>query len=256
MRPICQTCSHSQEDHLIPFKPIKGKKYRCTNEDCDCQAFVAMIPEPPKTDNDDAIIVQINKHGQYVAQRGHFGTLPNPADAVIAFSDLDACLAYYKEESLDTENGFQMELNVDAHVMAVDEMVGDEYHTIQELYDYRMVYNAHAVLLWSIMGYPVVKSKKHSDGEPCFDGEFFIVSANLPTGQVTNHYPLKYWDLFYIEESELAPEWDGHTPEIAYNRLYNYITRELFLDEGGERDEVLAVQDAGEAGDEDRLVAS
>lgn len=95
----------------------------------------------------------------------------------------------------------------------------DEHHTMDELYEYRMLYNAHAAQGWLAAGIPVVKSHRHSDGEECFGGGWFIVSAALPTGQVSNHYRDEFWDLFAVPEVETAPEWDGHTPAIAAERL-------------------------------------
>ena len=47
--------------------------------------------------------------------------------------------------------------------------------------------------------------------------------ANLPTGQISNHYELKNWDLFQIPEKEIADEWDGHTPQEAAERLHKYL---------------------------------
>ena len=70
---------------------------------------------------------------------------------------------------------------------------------------------------------PVIKSFKHSDGEPCFGGGWFIVMAQLPTGQISNHYEIKDWDMFKCEELEKAWEWDGHTPKDAADRLKEYI---------------------------------
>lgn len=95
----------------------------------------------------------------------------------------------------------------------------DEYHTMAELYEYRMLYNAHAANGWRAVGIPVVKSLRHSDGELCFGGGWFIVTATLPTGQVSNHYENKDWDLFHVPEVDTAPEWDGHTPQCAASRL-------------------------------------
>lgn len=94
----------------------------------------------------------------------------------------------------------------------------DGYHTHAELYDYRMLYNAHAAAGWLDAGYRVVKSWKHSDGELCFGGGWFVVCAELPTGQVTNHYEAKHWDLFVIPE-ETPPVYDGHSPTDASHRL-------------------------------------
>jgi len=103
--------------------------------------------------------------------------------------------------------------------------VSDGYHTFNELYYYRMLYNAAFFNLlpkeW------VHKSKRHHTGEECFGGGWFVVMANLPTGQVSNHYELKDWDLFKVPEKEFADEWDGHTPQEAAERLYKYLQQEL-----------------------------
>lgn len=70
----------------------------------------------------------------------------------------------------------------------------------------------------------VIKSKRHYDGEECFGGGWFIVMADLPTGQISNHYELKDWDKFNIAEVEHADKWDGHTPNEAADRLEKYLT--------------------------------
>ena len=102
--------------------------------------------------------------------------------------------------------------------------VSDGYHTFNELYYYRMLYNAAFFNL--LPKERVHKSKRHHDGEECFGGGWFIVMANLPTGQISNHYELKYWDLFKVPEKEIADEWDGHTPQEAAERLYKYLQQE------------------------------
>lgn len=63
---------------------------------------------------------------------------------------------------------------------------------------------------------------KHSDGSECFGGGWFIVMAELPTGQISNHYELKYWDLFQIPQEETGFEYDGHTAAEALERLRKY----------------------------------
>ena len=102
--------------------------------------------------------------------------------------------------------------------------VSDGYHTFNELYYYRMLYNAAFFNLlpksW------VHKSKRHHTGEECFGGGWFIVMANLPTGQISNHYELKNWDLFQVPEKEFADEWDGHTPQEVAERLKRYLQQE------------------------------
>ena len=90
----------------------------------------------------------------------------------------------------------------------------------QELYDFRLVLNALLFNEWAETGkYEVYKSKRHHDGEPCFDGEWFIVVAILPSGQVTNHYHIKYWDYFKIPSYEkVKDEFDGHTSSVVLLR--------------------------------------
>jgi hypothetical protein len=67
----------------------------------------------------------------------------------------------------------------------------------------------------------VHKSRRHNDGEyPFGKDNWFIVSAILPTGQISNHYPMEDWDLFMIPETEKALfEFDGHTSQDVIERL-------------------------------------
>ena len=130
--------------------------------------------------------------------------------------------------SLDTYNQFG-KADIDKNIAWLEKQVepidkgeiSDGYHTFNELYYYRMLYNAAFFNLlpkeW------VHKSKRHHDGEECFGGGWFIVMANLPTGQISNHYELKDWELFQIPEKEVADEWDGHTPQKAAERLHEYL---------------------------------
>ncbi len=103
--------------------------------------------------------------------------------------------------------------------------VSDGYHTFNELYRYRMLYNAAFFNLLARNGQvEVCKSRRHSDGEKCFGSDdWFIVMAILPTGQVSNHYESKYWDLFDVPERETAFEYDGHTPNEAADRIEKYL---------------------------------
>ncbi|MCS4278033.1 hypothetical protein M2390_003256 [Mycetocola sp. BIGb0189] len=95
----------------------------------------------------------------------------------------------------------------------------DGYHTFDELYEFRMLYHRHAVSGWLAAGVPVVKSWRHSDGEECFGGDWFIVVASLPVGQVSNHYPAEDWGLFEVPEVEIPPAFDGHTSSTVVERL-------------------------------------
>lgn len=103
--------------------------------------------------------------------------------------------------------------------------VTDGYHTFAELYDFRKVYNAVLFNEWARQDlYNVHKSKKHFDGEDCFGGGWFIVMAVLPTGQISNHYELKDWDLFDVPATETAiVQFDGHTSKDVLERLQRLI---------------------------------
>lgn len=94
--------------------------------------------------------------------------------------------------------------------------VSDSYHTFHELYDFRRAYNAALV---NTHAYPCIKSHRHSDGELCFGGGWFVVQMQLPTGQISNHYEDKHWDEFDCEERECADPWDGHTEKDVLERL-------------------------------------
>lgn len=116
--------------------------------------------------------------------------------------------------------------------------LSDGYHTFDELYEFRKMYNAaffnlcakldndlfqnHDVIEPTLSNplYNVHKSWKHHDGELCFGGGWFIVVAMLPAGQITNHYKAKDWDLFDIPETDKAKyPFDGHTGQDVIERL-------------------------------------
>ena len=101
----------------------------------------------------------------------------------------------------------------------------DGYHTFNELYEFRKLYNALLFKEWKKNGkYEVYKSKRHYNGELCFGGDWFIVVAILPTGQISNHYEMKDWDLFDIPEYEKSKyEFDGHTSRDVLERLEGII---------------------------------
>lgn len=99
--------------------------------------------------------------------------------------------------------------------------VSDGYHTFNELYEFRKVFNAALFNEWFWQGvYNVHKSNRHNDGELCFGGGWFIVVAVLPNGQISNHYESKDWDLFKIPEQERALfPFDGHTANDVLERI-------------------------------------
>lgn len=105
--------------------------------------------------------------------------------------------------------------------------VSDGYHTFDELYLYRKLYNAALFNEWAKLGlYEVHKSLRHFDGELCFGGGWFVVSATLPAGQVSNHYEVSDFHLFSVPERERAVEWDGHTPAMAADRIHSFLLQQ------------------------------
>ena len=93
--------------------------------------------------------------------------------------------------------------------------ISDGFHTMAELYHHRailfsVIVRDHKDLAW--------KSKLHHDGT-MYDG-MFIVGIETPKGQATYHYDIDpYWDMFDCKELDMAPEWDGHTPDDAIARI-------------------------------------
>jgi hypothetical protein len=109
-----------------------------------------------------------------------------------------------------------------ADVAPVNENTSDGYHTFKELYHHRAVLFAALI---AQMPEKAWKSKTHSDGS-VWDG-WFIVGIETPEGQATYHYASDpYWDMFCCHEVDRAPEWDGHTPEQAIERIMSLIHRQ------------------------------
>ena len=110
--------------------------------------------------------------------------------------------------------------------------ISDGYHTFNELYEFRKMYNAALFNEWGKSAdrlieeegkYSVHKSWRHHAGELCFPNSsqrWFIVSANLPSGLISNHYKEKDWDLFKVPEVEKALfPFDGHTGKDVLERI-------------------------------------
>lgn len=117
---------------------------------------------------------------------------------------------------------------------ALPETASDGYHTFKELYEYRLLYNAGFFNELGMSGAGVHKSRLHHDGERPFGGGWFVVVAELPSGQISNHYRDADWDLFGdVPERDRAAKWDGHTPQVAAQRLRAY----LLDDFGSPRDD-------------------
>lgn len=109
----------------------------------------------------------------------------------------------------------------------VDDTTSDGFHTFGELYRHRLLLTAALFRTWAahLDMPPVFRSKRHHDGaEPFDDPNWFIVVAELPTGQISYHYEMQHWDLFAgVLVVDRAPEWDGHTAAEAALRLHEWI---------------------------------
>lgn len=107
------------------------------------------------------------------------------------------------------------------YVSEVVDLLNEQDDLIKELYDFRLVYNALLFNEWCEQDkFEVYKSKRHYDGELCFDGEWFVVVAILPDGQITNHYHINYWDYFKIPSyDKVKDEFDNHNSHDVLERL-------------------------------------
>lgn len=108
----------------------------------------------------------------------------------------------------------------------------DGYHTFDELYHHRAV--LFSVIVATFPGRSW-KSLHHHDGT-MYDG-MFIVGIDTPAGPATYHYDVEpYWDMFPCRVLDRAPEWDGHTPDDAIERigtLRDLLKAEVKAEKGG-----------------------
>lgn len=115
----------------------------------------------------------------------------------------------------------------------------DGFHTFDELYRHRAVLFSFIVTCFPGASW---KSRRHHDGA-MYDGMFFV-GIETPWGQATYHYDVdKCWDMFPCEELDRAPEWDGHTPDQAIERIERLAQR-LTDAHGGERTEIMSCWNA------------
>ena len=110
----------------------------------------------------------------------------------------------------------------------VSKLLNEYEDIVQELYEFRLLYNSALFNEWYNQGeYEVYKSRRHNDGMLCFDGNWFVVVANLPNGQITHHYNITDWDLFKIPEyNQVKEDFDGHTRKDVLKRLREVIIYE------------------------------
>lgn len=102
--------------------------------------------------------------------------------------------------------------------------ISDGHHTFGDLYDHRRALTAAlAVCL------PSWRSKQHHpDDDPMFEGGYFIVGIDLPTGTISYHYKLSHWkDFGHVRELKHAPKWDGLPPSGTVDRLLEFAHRSV-----------------------------
>lgn len=121
------------------------------------------------------------------------------------------------------------EINAEIKNLQATDNVSDGFHTFGELYDHRITLFI-ALCKWILLyeedtgngGPEVWKSKVHSDGS-MFSG-WFIAGIGADKGkQITYHLPMSRWDELDVPNLPEAPEWDGHTPAEALERIKKYV---------------------------------
>lgn len=131
---------------------------------------------------------------------------------------LEMSFRYSNVDESNTLVPQQLVLDAIALLKAQEPITGetsDGYHTFNELYHHRAVLFSVIVANYKDRAW---KSVRHHDGT-MYDG-MFIVGIDTPDGQATYHYDIDpYWDMFDCKVREFAPEWDGHTPAQAIERI-------------------------------------
>jgi hypothetical protein len=104
------------------------------------------------------------------------------------------------------------------------EQLTDGHHTMEELYDHRRALTAVLAASAATAGDAWRSKEHHPDDSPMFEGGYFIVGIELPTGTITYHYELSHWDDFAsVPELPHAPKWDGAPPSATVERLLELV---------------------------------
>ena len=104
------------------------------------------------------------------------------------------------------------QINQEIQSSGVDtNLISDGFHSFGDLYEHRVALTAALFNEWAshymarqeaakngailpanliLPKHDVHKSRRHTDGELCFGGGWFIVCATLPTGQISYHYSI------------------------------------------------------------------
>lgn len=186
----------------------------------------AVLDDYVRADDDNAQLAAENKELRREVERlRQLEAAVRRENAAKWNSQREAWMAHIRslEEALARRNHRIEELAATISELE-DNADSDMNHRCEVLYDHLTVMHAAAVRAWrKLDGVHVIKSRRRADGEEWFGGGWFVVQANLPEGQVSDHYREKYWDLFDCPERHTAREWDGHTSsEVALERITNH----------------------------------
>jgi hypothetical protein len=131
--------------------------------------------------------------------------------------NMDTQTLRLEKTELDENSNEVMTLSFEA------EEVGDEYHTMHELYQHRMALN---IALFHVLenttdnhDFRVYKSERHHpDSDPMFEGYFIVFCFDTRNGNWTSyHYKQKHWDEFDIPTASHPPLYPkGHVSAIEF----------------------------------------
>lgn len=95
--------------------------------------------------------------------------------------------------------------------------ISDGHHTFGDLYKHRIILFCSLCNLFPDISW---KSKQHfaEESDPMFH-DSFIAGINAPSGVITYHIKLKYWNLFNIPEIERAPKYDYYSDDEILERI-------------------------------------
>jgi len=120
-----------------------------------------------------------------------------------------------------TSIGWSDRADIAAALAAARSEGSDGHHTFDELYEHRhTLFIALCRELAAARAInPVWRSRLHADGTMFLD--WFIMGIHKEWGQqITYHLPARLWvDTDFAEMLDRAPEFDGHTPMDALQRL-------------------------------------
>ena len=197
LRKLLDERGVEHDDDYLRLPKDNFNKYTTWGDD-DCDSYIEYV---------DGTVLRIFDCTPEQAISATLGYELNPdgLPAGLTISD-DGALLNWRGENYVKQATLGNEINGET---------SDGYHTFNELYHHRAVLFSVIVENYRDAAW---KAKKHHDGT-MYDG-MFIVGIDTPWGQASYHYDLDpYWDMFDCEEREAAPEWDGHTPDDAIERV-------------------------------------